>query len=367
MTATAPGSGWLPDAPLPGGRDREGQSAREARRQAARRHDAEHRSGLGPTPPPAWLEPEEEPIDITTDGRGRRSSRTQRVAVMAVAAALGLTLVLHGLVEAAEPQLTTRPASDEIVRVLADDAGHRFDRGHVREVEVDVHGDLWVAVGRRVLALGAAGAVRPQAQGWQAFPRRISASVDGTLWATEDGGNVVRMTSDGWATTVLSPPAGTEHRDLDADALVSLRAAGDVHTPRVLASVDGVDGRRWVLLDVTEHADSRPAEHRLLRFDGESWTVLGPDEGMPRDELLAWTVTAPHVSPALTMDDLGRAWFSLPYGGLWLADDNAVRRVHFPGLGSGALDLARTPDGVIWIASARGQLFRWDPGTHPVP
>ncbi len=315
----SPGSGWFPSASLPGVRDEGGATARRARRRAAR-----------------------------------------RIVILAAVAALVPVLGFPRAVEAVGLGLTTEPATDDIVRVLADDAGHRFDRGHVREVEVSVDGTVWLAVGRRVLALGTPGAIEPRAPGWRAFPRRISSREDGTLWAVEDGGGVVTLTETGWTSVDSPPPRTTDPPAIDGAAVDALRASGVERTPRVLAAGGEPGQQRWLVVDVSERPDERPADYRLMRFDGTDWTVLGPDEGMPRDDQQPWTMAGPQTPVALAVNRTGRAWFSLDRRGLWLADDD-VERVRFPGLGTGALDLASTPDGAIWIVSSLGRLYRWNP------
>lgn len=365
MTASAPfspGSGWLPGAPLPGGRDHDRRVERQARRQAARQLGADARMGLPPAWPGAWLEPE-------TSAAGdhlapNRHTRARRIVILAAVAALVPALAWPGIVNAVEVGLVTRPASDEVVRVLADDAGHRLDRGYVREVEVGADGTVWLAVGRRVLALGRPGAAEPRARGWEAFPRRLSVQTDGALWAVEDGGQTVTLTGTGWASGQAPLPADSDPLALDEAALEQLTAAGIERPPRVLAGVTGPDQQRWLVVDVGPRPDERPSQRRLLRFDGSDWTVLGPDQGLPGDTRDAWTVPGPEAPVALAVDHAGRAWFSLDHHGLWVADDEGFSRVRFPGLGSGALDLAVTPDGSVWIAGARGSLFRWTREGH---
>lgn len=362
MTASASfdhGSGWLPGAPLPGGRDHTRRAERQARRQAARQLAADTRMGLEPvwriaTPAPPVL-----PAGGGMGGSVRQHAR--RVLSVALAAALIAALAVPQLVDGVAPDVSTQPASEDVVRVLADDAGHRFDGGHVREVETDLDGTLWVAVGRRVLALGTPGAIRPRAQDWEAIPRRLSAAPDGSLWALEDEGVAVTLTDAGWVSGELPFPELPSASRLDPAAVELLRAAGFEQAPRVLAEATGLDGQRWIVVDVSQRSDQRPADYRLLRSDGVGWTVLGPEEGLPRDTRKAWTMPLAAAPVALTVDRSGRAWFSIDTHGLWTAGDDGVERVRFAGLGSGALDLAGTPDGAVWIASSRGGLFRWFP------
>lgn len=363
MTASAsfdPGSGWLPGTPLPGGRDQDRRAVRQARRQALRQLGADARMGLGPAVPVAWLGPEE-PLAGDGPGSARRRPRPRRVLTVAALTALAVAVALPQLAESVEPMPTALPTADEVARVLADDAGHRLDRGNVREVEVGSDGTVWLAVGGRVLALGTPGSTQPRTRGWEAFPRRLAVQSDGALWAIEDGGEAVVLSEDGWIARGPDLPPAADPLALDEAALGQLRAAGIEHAPRVVAGVSWPDGRRWLVVDVGERSDARPAEHRLLRSDGSSWTVLGPEQGLPQDTRVAWTAPGPQAPVALTVDHLGRAWFSLEADGLWLADDDGIHRVHFPGLGSGALDLAATAEGAVWIASARGALFRWSP------
>lgn len=363
MAASVPfsrGPGRIPGTPLLGGRDHHLHDARAARRQVARQLGADARMGLVTPAPAAWLE--EEGITVSAGNRHRaRPPRPGRIVVLAAIVALVPVMAMPRIVGGVEPALTTRSASQDVVRVLADDAGHRLDSGYVREVEVGSDGTVWVAVGRRVLALGTPGAIEPRARGWEAFPRRLSLRSDGVLWAVEDGGDIVSLTGTGWVPYEAPPPDPGDPLALDAAAVDQLRAAGFEHLPRVLAGVVGAGEQRWLVVDVSARPDQRPSEHRLLRFDGSGWTVLGPDQGLPRDTRRAWTTRGPEAPVALAVDRAGRAWFSIDHGGLWVAGDEGIERVRFPGLGSGALDLAGTSDGAVWIASTRGGLFRWSP------
>ena len=365
MTASAPftpGPGWLPGTPLPGGRDHDRRTVRQARRQALRQLGADARMGLGPAAPVPWLDVEEPSASDDPRGPRRRPRpRPRRVLTVATLAALALAVALPRLAESVEAMPIALPTADEVTRVLADDAGHRLDRGNVREVEVGLDGTVWLAVGRRVLALGTPGSTQPRARGWEAFPRRLAVQSDGALWAIEDGGEAVVLGGDGWIVRGPDLPPAADPLALDEAALDQLRAAGIEQAPRVVAGVSWPGERQWLVVDVGERSDARPAEHRLLRYDGSSWTVVGPEQGLPLDTSLAWTAPGPQAPVALTVDHLGRAWFSIAADGLWLADDAGIHRVHFPGLGSGALDLAGTADGTVWITSARGALFRWSP------
>lgn len=307
-----------------------------------------------------WLELE----DAHEPGAGdpdRRRSRRLRATILAALAGLALVVALPGVVRSAEPPSTMLPDGGQVEQVLTDEVGHRLDRGNVREVEVAADGTVWLAVGRRVLALDLPGATEPRAPGWRSFPRRLQAPPDGALWAVEDGGATVELGVAGWVPRVAVLPAAEDPLSLDAAALEQLRAAGIEGVPRVVAAGSGPDGRRWLMVDTSSHQGQPPAEYRLLRYDGSAWAVLGPDEGLPRDTRLAWTTPGPQAPAALAVDGGGRAWFSLDANGLWLADDSGIERVRFPGLGTGALDLAGTADGDVWIATTRGGLFRWSP------
>lgn len=365
MTTTVPfdpGSGRMPRAPLPGGRDHDRRAERQVRRQTARQLGTAGRMGLGPPWPSPWLEVEALPEPSDGAGHGRRR-RTGRIVLVATLVAVVAALAVPRLATAVEPELVGRLDGGDVVRILGDAAGHRLDTGHVREVEIAADGTIWVAVGRRVLALGTPGAIEPRAPGWRAYPRRLSAQADGTIRAVEDGGEVVTLTANGWATAEHVRACAEDSPSLEAAALERLRAAGVDREPHVLASSTGPGGQRWVVVDVSASPNVRPADYRLLRFDGASWTVFGPDEGMPRDDRRPWTMAGPQAPAALAVDQDGRAWFSLDHRGLWRADDDGVTRLRFPGLGSGALDLASAPDGdgVVWIASSRGHLYRWSP------
>jgi streptogramin lyase len=282
------------------------------------------------------------------------------VLTLAVLAALGLAMASPTTVDSNEPMPATLPTAEEVVAVLADDAGRRFDRGNVREVEIGADGTVWLAVGRRVLALDTPGAAEPRARGWEALPRRLAVAPDGALWAVEDGGATVVLGDHGWVVRERPRAEGDDRSALDEAALEQLRDAGIERAPRVLAEASGHGGVRWLVVDASPRLQQAPAEYRLLRGDGSGWTVLGPGEGL-RDTRRAWTTPGPQAPVALTVDRDGRAWFSLGADGLWLADGEGIHRVRFPGLGSGALDLAGTPDGTVWIASTRGGLFRWSP------
>ena len=337
---------------------------REARRQATRQAGSDARMGGVPVWPRTWLEPAE-PSVPNASGR-RERFRARRVLALAAIGAVVLAVALPRVVEAVEPGLTTRAGGGNVVRIVSDAAGHRFDKGHVREVEAGVDGPVWVAVGRRVLALDTPGATGPRTGGWQSFPRRLSIAVDGTLQAVEDGGETVTLTESGWVPVEPAPAVGTDAPALDPLVQEQLRAQGIEHPPRVFADGEGPDGLRWLAIDVSADPGLRPADYRLLRFDGTEWTILGPDQGIPRDTRAVWTVPGPQAPIALAVDQAGRAWFSLDLNGLWVADEEGAERVRFPGLGVGALDLASTPDGAVWIASLRGGLFCWSPAEGPI-
>ena len=89
----------------------------------------------------------------------------------------------------------TIPLGAGIVRVTGDGTGHDLTGGRVREVEIDEAGTIWVAQGRRIIALGRPGAIEPRALGWQALPRRLSVTHEGELLAEEEvlvaGGRVL--------------------------------------------------------------------------------------------------------------------------------------------------------------------------------
>ena len=261
------------------------------------------------------------------------------------------------------PELVTQPLDDGLVRVLADDAGHRFDRGRVREVEVDPDGTVWVAVGRRAVRLGTAGSIEPRAGGWRSFPRGLSLDVDGSLWAVEDGGAVVVLEDDRWVQSAYLEqpprPARALPETMSPERLAELRVDGPV---RVLASAPAPDGTVWFVADTSASAHVRPAERALLHLGVDGWETIDRAAGMPQEGQRAWSALPPASSATIVVDHEGRVWFSIYRLGLFVFDGFEFERFEVPGLRLGALDLEIGPHGSIWIASVTGGLYRWTPG-----
>jgi streptogramin lyase len=264
------------------------------------------------------------------------------------------------------PELVTLPLDDGLVRVLADDAGHRFDGGRVREVEVGTDGTVWVAVGRRAVRLGTAGSIEPRAGGWRSFPRGLSVDVDGSLWAIEDGGSVVVLKDDRWtqAVDLAQPPRPGRAlpEAMSRERLAELGVDGPV---RVLASAPAPDGTVWFVADTSASPHVRPADHALLHLSADGWETIDRAAGMPQEGQRAWSALPPAASATIVVDQDGRVWFSIYRLGLFVFDGSEFERIEDPGLRLGALDLEIGLDGSIWIASVSGGLYHWTNGSSP--
>ena len=307
--------------------------------------------------------------------------RWARMAIAALGVALVFSLVgprpVEGLVvepDATTPppsptvdtELVTLPLDDGLVRVLADDAGHRFDRGRVREVEVGPDGTVWVAVGRLAVRLGAAGSIEPRAGGWRSLPRGLSVDVDGSLWAVEDGGAVVVLDDDRWTQSADLEQPPRPVRALPAAMSPERLAELDVDGPvRVLASAPAPDGTVWFVADTSASPHVRPAEHALLHLGADGWEMIDRAAGMPQEGQRAWSTPPPAAGATIVVDHDGRVWFSIYRLGLFVFDGAEFKRMADPGLRLGALDLDIGPDGSIWIASVTGGLYRWTNGSSP--
>ena len=318
---------------------------------------------------------------IPLSGPLRLHRHWARMAIAALGVALVMSLVGHrpadGLVVGPDtttslpspsvgPELVTLPLDDGLARVLADDAGHRFDRGRVREVEVGADGTVWVAVGRRAVRLGTAGAIEPRAGGWRSFPRGLSVDVDGSLWAVEDGGAVVVLEDDRWTQSadLAQPPrpARALPAAMSPERLAELGVDGPV---RVLASAPAPDGTVWFVADTSDSPRVRPADHALLHLGADGWEMIDRAAGMPQEGQRAWSTLPPASSATIVVDHDGRVWFSIYRLGLFVFDGSEFERVEDPGLRLGALDLDIGADGSIWIASVTGGLYRWTNGSSP--
>ena len=264
------------------------------------------------------------------------------------------------------PGLVTLPLDDGVVRVLADDAGHRFDRGRVREVEVGPDGTVWVAVGRLAVRLGTAGSIEPRAGGQRSLPRGLSVDVDGSLWAVEDGGAVVVLDDDRWmqSADLEQPPrpARPLPEAMSPERLAELGVDGPV---RVLASAPAPDGTVWFIADTSASPHVRPADHALLHLGADGWETFDRAAGMPQEGQRAWSTPPPASTATIVVDHDGRVWFSIYRLGLFVFDGTEFERIEDPGLRLGALDLDIGPDGSVWIASVTGGLYRWTPGASP--
>ena len=307
--------------------------------------------------------------------------RWARMAIAALGVALVMSLVgpraADGLVFGPDattsppspsvgPELVTLPLDDGFARVLADDAGHRFDRGHVREVEVGADGTVWVAVGRRAVRLGTAGAIEPRAGGWRSFPRGLSVDVDGSLWAVEDGGAVVVLEDDRWTQSADLEQPSRPARALPAAMSPERLAELGVDPPvRVLASAPAPDGTVWFIADTSASPHVRPADHALLHLGADGWEMIDRAAGMPQEGQRAWSALPPASGATIVVDHDGRVWFSIYRLGLFTFDGSEFERVEDPGLRLGALDLEIGPHGSIWIASVTGGLYRWTNGSSP--
>lgn len=309
-----------PSAPLSGSRGAGGPDGREARRQAARSVAVRARMG------DAMWEPTTTPTieDVAEEAPAARRRGALRLGAVAAVLALVGALMLYRLAVGADgavapsdtaavvqpsPQpsgLVIQAFDEHLVRVLADAAGNRFERGRVHGVDIGPDGQLIVTVG---------------------------------------GEAVVVDQGDGGEPAVLDPGQTTDR-------------ALDTARRRALATDLAPDGQRWILADGSPSPHMRPARYRLVRVGPSGREVIGSRQGMPTDEARAWTSTRP---ASLVVDPAGRVWFSVYQLGLHVYDGRDFERIDAPGLRRGALDLAVDAKGDVWIVTFEGTLYRWSP------
>jgi ligand-binding sensor domain-containing protein len=330
-------------------------------------------------------------------------------ALAAVAVAAMGPWSVGALVPTAEPGDTiTEPAvlaerlagleveaiEEGVVRVLADDADHDFRGGRVREVVAGPDGSVWVAQGRRVMAVGVAGDVEARGTGWRTFPRRLSIDHSGTAWAQEDVGTVVNLRDGAWQ------PAEDERASLAASfSLVdgqAWRILADGDEPTGLAMLGVV---RWhelagppalaasappaqysLALDADDRlwlaGDAGPGSGWLARYDGDTWSSVTELDGVPIGRVLAMTTDRDDtfwlLAEATTSDCEHRCDAELVLAGQsedgWRVfaadagmpqDDARIASAWAPGLPT---PLAAA-DGVTWFALPRLGVFRFDGAT----
>ncbi len=236
--------------------------------------------------------------------------------------------------------LVTKAVGPGVLQVIADQAGHRFDGGRIREVEVGSDGTIVVAQGRRVIELGEPGAIVPRTDGWRSFVRFLHLAPWGELWAVEDGGSTVVAEDGRWV-----------------DRSGGMRSAG--HS---VGTLD--DGSVW---RVTR---SRDRTSEIVKLEGEAWVS---SESVGLEEPLAGG--AGHYDFARTTD--GRVWLGIDRGyrpgGIatydeagWSGDEIGTAEV------PRVLGLSVGPDGSLWAIADRrlhdnrpGEyvLLRYDEGT----
>ena len=227
--------------------------------------------------------------------------------------------------------LVTTTVGPGVLQVIADDAGHRFDGGRVREVEVGSDGSVVVAQGRRVVVLGEPGAITPRTNGWRSFVRFLHLAPWGELWAMEDGGSAVVAEDGRW-----------------------VDRSGGLHGPgHSIGALD--DGSVWRV------ARSSNGPNEIVKLDGTGWA---PSESAGLEGALGSDVG--HYDFARTSD--GRVWLGIDRGdrpgGIATYDEEGWRGDQ---LGTAeaprALGLSVGTDGSLWVIADR-RLHDTRPGEY---
>ena len=227
--------------------------------------------------------------------------------------------------------LVTQMVAPGVLQVIADDAGHRFDRGQVREVEVGSDGTVVVAQGRRVIVLGEPGAIAPRTDGWRSFVRFLHLAPWGELWAVEDGGSTVVAEGGRWA-----------------DRSGGMRSAG--HS---IGTLD--DGSVWRV------ARSPGGANEIVRLDGADWVPAASE-----DITESLGVGSGRFDFERTTD--GRLWLAIDHGdrpGGFATYDQVGWKgdVLVPGDTPRVLALTVGPDGSLWAIADR-KLHDTRPGEY---
>ena len=243
----------------------------------------------------------------------------------------GVSAPSHSTACKVQEGLVTRTVGPGVLQVIADEAGHRFDGGRIREVEVGRDGTIVVAQGRRVIVLGEPGAITPRSDGRRSVVRALHLTPWGELWAVEDGGSVVVAEDGHWV-----------------DRSGSMRGAGSS-----IGALD--DGSVWRV------ARSPHGPNEIVKLDGTGWA---PSESVGLEESLGGGVG--RYDFARTSD--GRVWLGIDRGdrpgGIATYDEAGWRGDQ---LGTAeaprALGLSVGTDGSLWVIADR-RLHDTRPGEY---
>jgi hypothetical protein len=217
--------------------------------------------------------------------------------------------------------LVTQSIAPGVLQVIADDAGHRFDRGQIREVEVGSDGTVVVAQGRRVIVLGEPGAIAPRTNGPRSFVRFLHLAPWGELWAVEDGGSAVVAEEGRWV-----------------DRSGGMRSAG--HSIGALE-----DGSVWRV------ARSPGGTNEIVQLEGADWIPAASDD-------IAESLGAGSGRFDFERTTDGRLWLAIDRGdrpgGFATYDQNGWNGdVLDPGDTPRVLALTVGPDGSLWAIADR--------------
>lgn len=261
-------------------------------------------------------------------------------------------------------------------------------RSFVRFLHLAPWGELWAVEDGGAVVVAEDGRWVDRSGGMRTAGHSIGTLDDGSVWRVvrSPGGpnDIVKLDGTAWVPTVseditesLGEQTGRFDFERTTDGRVWLgidqgdRPGGIVtydptgwrndlprtgDSVRVLGLTVGPDGSLWAVADRKPHR-SRPGEYVLLRHHEGTWSEIGPEQGMPRDEAGAWTGWDPTAPTIVTVDADGRVWFSIYGIGLHRYDSHGFQPVDLPGSDLGVLDLRVGPDDLVWVVSGRGALY----------